>query len=439
MTAEHPAVLPHNLDAERAVLGAILIDGRRWLEAGDLLAPVDFYRDAHQVIFEALLKLGRTGAGIDLVTLAEVLGAEKLERCGGRSYISRLIDGLPRSSSLPHYARIVQRHAQARELHRVGRDLIAGVMDPDADLDAVQETAETGLREAHTKGAGLGFVNGADAADRMLARVESWQESDTLAGLSTGFPSLDQSTLGLHRTELVVVAGRPGMGKSAIAGQMAATAALDAGQTVAWFTLEMEVEEVTTRIAAARAGISYRTLMKGYANPQEMAALGDQARAIAESRLYIDDAHDRNVAQIRRACRLLHAKSPLGLVVIDYLTLMDGVPGERHDSRTREVGSWAKRLKGLAKELRVPVVLCCQLNREVEKGSGRTASRPKLKDLRDSGEIEQAANTVIFVHHDPTDGYVRPAEVIVAKQRHGPVGPVHLAFNGPLVRFEERA
>lgn len=429
--------LPHNLDAERAVLGALLLDGRRWVEAGDLLAPVDFYRDAHQALFEAMLRLGRRGTSIELVTLTEALGPSGLERVGGAAYISRLVEGLPRSTSLPHYARIVARHAQARDLHRVARELMAGVMDADADLDAVQETAEAGLRAAHTKGAGDGFVTGTVAADRMLRRVEAWQEADSLAGLSTGFPSVDASTLGLHRTELVVVAGRPGMGKSAIAGQMAAHAALDSGQVVAWFTLEMEVEEVTTRIAAARAGISYRKLMKGHADPGDLLQLEAQAQAISDSGLYIDDAHDRNVAQIRRACRLLHAKHPLGLVVIDYLTLMDGVPGERHDSRTREVGSWAKRLKGLAKELRVPVVLCCQLNREVEKGNTKRPPRPKLKDLRDSGEIEQAANTVLFVHHDPADGYVRPAEVIVAKQRHGPVGPVHMKFNGPLVRFEE--
>jgi replicative DNA helicase len=439
MTAQHPATLPHNLDAERAVLGAILLDGRRYLEAGDLLAPEDFYRDAHQVIFRALLTLGKRGAAIELVTLADVLGAAGLERCGGPAYISKLLDGLPRSANLPHYAAIVAHHAKGRRLHAVARELMAGVLEADADLDAVQEAAEAGLREAHAKGAGDGFVSGPVVADRMLARIESW-EKGTLAGVTTGFASLNDSILGLHRTELIVIAGRPGMGKSAIAGQIAATVAIDAGLPVAWFTLEMEVEEVSTRIAATRAGVPFRKLMRGHANESELWQIEQQAKAIAESPLYIDDAFDRNVAQIRRGCRLLHAKAPLGLVVVDYLTLMDGVPGERHDTRTREVGSWAKRLKGLAKELRVPVVLCCQLNREVEKGPVKAAVRPRLKDLRDSGEIEQAANTVLFVHHDrPDEMGVQswPAEVIVAKQRHGPVGPVSMRFNGPLVRFEE--
>jgi replicative DNA helicase len=435
MTAEHPAVLPHNLDAERAVLGSILLRPDRWIEASDLLAPSDFYRAAHATLFAALLDLGKRGSTIDLVTLSEKLGAS-ISEVGGPSYISKLIDNVPRSTSLPHYARIVSRHAQARELHRVGRELLAAVMDPDADLEAVQETAETGLREAHTKGAGDGFVPGNVAADRMLARIESW-EKGTLAGVTTGFARLNESILGLHRTELIVIAGRPGMGKSAITGQIAATVAMDAGLPVAWFTLEMEVEEVATRIASARADVPYRRLMKGRAQMDELARINDQAERMAASPLFINDAHDTNVAQVRRACRLLHAKHPLGLVVIDYLTLMDGVPGERHDTRTREVGSWAKRLKGLAKELRVPVVLCCQLNRQNEPGGD---GRPVLKHLRDSGEIEQAANTVLFVHHqrpDDMDAQTWPAEVIVAKQRHGPVGPVAMTFNGPLVRFEE--
>jgi replicative DNA helicase len=428
--------LPHNLDAERAVLGAILMDPRRYIEAGDALAPEDFYRAAHQVLFAAMLRLGRSGSSIDLVTLAEALGPD-VDRVGGLAYISRLIDGVPRSStSLQHHAQIVQHHAHARHLHRVGRDLIASVLAHDADLVAAQEAAEQELRSGPSRGSADSFVDGTAAADRMLARIESWERGQ-LAGLSTGFASLDMSTLGLHRTELIVIAGRPGMGKSALAGQIAGHIAIDLGQPVAWFTLEMEVEEVTTRIAAARAGVSYRTLMKGTADASELWRIRQQAEAIAESGLLIDDAHDRHVAQVRRACRLLHAKRPLGLVVIDYLTLMDSVPGERYDSRTREVGSWAKRLKGLAKELRVPVVLCCQLNREVEKGNPQRPPLPKLKDLRDSGEIEQAANTVLFVYHDPTDGPEREALVIVAKQRHGPVGPVRLRFNGPFVRFED--
>jgi replicative DNA helicase len=437
MTAAHPQTLPHSIDAERAVLAAILLDGRRYLEAGDLLAAEDFYRDAHQVLFGALLTLGKRGIEPDLLTLAHLLGPDGFERVGGASYVSGLIDGVPRSTSLPHHARIVAGHAKGRRLHTIARDLMAGVLSVDADLDAVQEAAEQGLRVLTSRNGAEGFVGGAAAADRMLARVEQWQETEALAGLPTGFDSLDTSTLGLHRTELIVVAGRPGMGKSAIVGQIAAHAALDLGKAVAWFTLEMVVEEVTIRIAAARAGIAYRQLMRGRVSPQDLARITEQGALMAASGLLIDDAFEKHVAQIRRACRLAHARRPLDLIVIDYLTLMDSVPGERHETRSREVGSWVKRLKGLAKELNVPVLLCCQLNREAEDGA------LTLKHLRDSGEIEQAANTVMFIHHEPVDGSdpykVVPAEVIVAKQRHGPVGPVHLTFNGPLVRFEERS
>lgn len=430
------AVEPHSLDAERAVLGAILMDGRRWVDAGDVLRPEDFYRAAHQVLFAHMLTLGKRGDAIDPVTLMVALG-EHLDAVGGLSYITKLTDGIPRSSNVASHCRIVARHAQAREMLRIGRGLITDAMAHGADLDAVQEAAEMALRAVRAAGEGDGFIAGPQAAERMLARLEEWQNAgDKLAGISTGFRSLDESTLGLHRTELVIIAGRPGMGKSAIAGQIAASVALDAGLPVGWFTLEMEVEEVTMRIAGARAGVSYRKLMKGYATAAELWRVNEQAAAINGSLLYFDDASDRNVAQIRRKCRLLHAKHPLGLVVVDYLTLLDGVPGERHDTRSREVGSWAKRFKGLAKELRVPVLLLCQLNRGDQQGAN---AKPSLKALRDSGELEQAANTVMFVHHDPEDGPERDAEVIVAKQRHGPVGPVHLRFNGPLVRFEEVA
>ncbi len=425
--------LPHNLDAERAVLGAILLDGRRWTEAIDVLTPTAFYRDAHQTLFDAMMSLGQRGVTIDPLTLSQALGT-RLDSVGGLSYITRLTDGVPRGG-IVHHASIVLRHAQARALIAVARDLEAGAMDPDADPEVVQEAAETALKAVQSQGDGNQFIAPAIAAERMMTRIETWQEGTTLAGVTTGFRSLNDSLLGMHRTELIVLAGRPGMGKSALAGQIAAAVAIDAHLPVAYFTLEMEAEEVLIRMACARTSIAYRDLMRGRANASELWHLQEQQRAIHDSALHINDAHDLTVAQVRRNCRLLHAKHPLGLIVIDYLTLMSGVTGERHDTRSREVGSWAKRLKGLAKELRVPVLLCAQLNRQVEQGAGN--ARPKLKDLRDSGEIEQAANVVMFVHHNPEDGPVRASSVIVAKQRHGPVGDVPMTFNGPMVRFEE--
>lgn len=423
---------PHNLDAERAVLGAIFLRNDLLLEVADALQARDFFRDAHRVLFETMQRVARSGQAIDIVTLQAALSAGDFEAIGGARYLSRLLDGVPYSRNVAHYCAIVREQAKRRELIAAGRDLIDQALHG-ADPEAVHEHAEEALRALHTRADRDGFADGPLIAERFLARIEEWQQPG-IPGLSTGLRALDGATLGLHRSELVVVGARPGMGKSALAGQIALHAAVELGLSVAYFSLEMPVEEVGVRMAAAQALVPYRALVRGQASDHDLARVSEAAARIAASGLLIDDACDLHVAHIRRACRVRHAKRPLSLIVVDYLTLLSGVPGEQHGTRTTEVGSWARRLKLLAKELHVPVLLCCQLNRGSEQNRDR---RPRLSDLRDSGEIEQHANVVLFPHHDPEDGHIRPADIEVAKQRNGPLGPVRVRFNGPLTRFEE--
>lgn len=424
---------PHNLDAERAVLGAILLRNELLLDASDALRPDDFFRDAHRVLFGAMLRLAQQGRAIDPLTLQALLGADDYERAGGALYVSRLVDGVPHSRNVSHYCQIVREQAKRRELIAAGRNLIDQALHAD-DPEHVHERAEEALRALHLRGGMDGFADGGQIAERALVRVEAWQ-APGLPGLPTGLAALDAATCGLHPSELIVVGARPGMGKSALAAQIAWHGAVVLGHPVAYFSLEMPVEEVGVRMVAAHAGVPYRSLMRGQASDTDLRQVSAASARLAASPLLIDDATDTSVAAIRRACRVRHGKRPLRLIVVDYLTLLSGVLGEQHGTRTLEVGSWARRLKWLAKELHVPVLLCCQLNRASDQGRDR---QPRLSDLRDSGEIEQHANVVLFPHHDIEDGHVRPAVIDVAKQRNGPIGPVSVRFNGPLTRFEER-
>jgi replicative DNA helicase len=424
--------LPHNLDAERMVLGAILLNNALLHDASDALRPEDFYREAHRVLFAEMLKLGRTGRAIDPMTLQAAMTPDAFERCGGAFYVMRLVDGIPHSRNVLSYAGIVRDCAQRRALIAAGRDLIDHAFT-DESVDVVHEQAEDTLRTVHARGARDTFVDGPAIAERLLTKIEEWQ-TPGLSGLPTGLTALDAATAGLHPTELIVVGARPSMGKTSLVTQIAQHIAVDRGLPVAFFTLEMGVEEIGIRMAASRAHVPYRDLLRGRAGDHDLARVSQEAERIAQSPLLIDDAFDRNVAEIRRACRVRHARTPLALVVIDYLTLLTPVPGEKHETRTREVGSWSRRLKALAKELRVPVLLCCQLNRALDRTKDKV---PQLSDLRDSGELEQNANVVLFPHHDYADGAIRPAQILVAKQRNGPVGPVAVRFNGPLTRFED--
>lgn len=323
MSATHDT-LPHSLDAERATLGALLVDNALWLDAADAVSPEEFYREAHRILFAAMLRLAGEGRPVDLVTLPDALGAD-LERVGGLAYISRLVDGIPRTTNVGYYARIVRQHARRRALIAASYSFAEQAQRED-DIDAVHTHAEDTLRRLQLRGGTDTFVDGPAIAERALRRMEQWQLPGT-SGLSTGLRALDEATCGLHPSQLVIIAGRPGMGKSTLADQIAAHVAIDLQQRVAVFSLEMDVEEVGTRIVCARAGVPFRRVQRGQANASEMWRIGQESGRLAESPLMVEDAHAMDVAEIRRLCRRRHAVGPLSLVVIDYLTLLSGVAG----------------------------------------------------------------------------------------------------------------
>ncbi len=430
--------LPHEPEAERAVLGAILLDPGALLQVLEKLAGGEFYLEAHRITYQACVTLHQKGQAADLLTVTNHLREEgKLERVGGASYLSSLVDVLPDVANVAHYAEIVHdKHVKRRLISAAQRILTTCTLDQGGAREAVEVAQRDVYTIAEdTLSGGLVHIRG--LAERELGNLAASRSShSTLTGIDTGIVRLNELTSGLQRKDLVILAARPAMGKTSLALNICAHAALQGGVKVAVFSLEMAAEQLVRRLLASEARVDQRRLATGYLAKSDWPKLEMAAQSLEDVSIWIDDAPGATVLEMSAKARRLKQEHGLDLVMVDYLQLMSG--GGRFTSRNEEVSAISRGLKGMAKELDVPMLVLSQLSRQPERRGGD--HRPQLSDLRESGSIEQDADVVLFIvrpsQYDSDVEDPRKAELIIAKQRNGPVGQIDLVFQHEYTRFE---
>ena len=428
--------LPSNAEAERSILGAILLDNSVCNQAIELMRRDDFFLDSHRRIFDKMVALTERGMPIDLITLTDELRrAAEFEQIGGATYIASLIDGVPRTDTIEHYAKIVKKKAMLRKLIAACGQITTTAFEEEDEADVIIDRAEQMIFQIAEDRVRLGFQYIGDVAQRRLEQIEQMAgRPEMITGVPTGFTDFDQMTSGLQKQDLIVIAGRPSMGKTALALNMAQYAAKN-GNTIGIFSLEMSAEQLVSRLLCSEARVDAHRLRTGYLNREEWAKLADALRRLTETQIYIDDTAGSGVLEMRAKCRRLKAEHGLDLLIVDYLQLMSG--RGRIESRQQEVSQISRDMKGLAKELNIPVIALSQLSRAPET---RSEHKPQLSDLRESGAIEQDADVVCFIFreevYNQTDENQGTAELILGKQRNGPTGVVHLAFLKEFTRFE---
>lgn len=443
--------LPASLDAERSILGAILLDNTHHNEAAEKgIVSEDFALDSHRRIYQRMAELIDNGRAVDIVTLADELSRRKeVEAIGGVAYLASLTEGLPRRISIEDYVRIVKDKSLLRQLINVASSAMTEASDQtDPALDVLNR-AEAALLEVTDRGITGGFADIHTIVRDSFGTIDAiWSHKREVTGLATHFKDFDAMTSGLQPSELVIIAARPSMGKTAWAINIAQNAAIKSGKVVGVFSLEMSKESLLKRMLASEAFVGMRKIQTGFVSRDDQAKLLEAAERLTESKLYIDDTPGISLAEMRaKSRRLKQTMGSLDLIVVDYLQLMSGsTPGsnKRQENRTQEVAAVSRGLKALAKELKVPVIALSQLSRASEQRGGD--KKPMLSDLRESGSIEQDADVVAFIHRESyynkdENGEEDPeskgkAEIIIAKQRNGPTGSVHLAYLAEFTRFE---
>jgi replicative DNA helicase len=436
--------LPHNLEAERSVLGAILLHNDAFNLAAEMIDSRDFFRDAHRRIFDKMVALAERGDAIDLVTLKEELSrAGEIEEVGGPAYIAALVDGVPRSTNVEHYARIIKEKATLRNLIYSANKILSNAYEAEEEAEVILDQAEHAIFAIADHNVRDGFVSLRDLAQASLETIEKLHaKKELITGVPTGFTDLDEMTSGLQASDLVIIAARPSMGKTSLALNIAQHVGTRTDMTVGMFSLEMSKEQLFLRMLTAEARIDAHRLRRGFLGERDWGRLSQSLGTLSEAKIFIDDTPSIGLLEMRAKCRRLAAEHGLNLVMVDYIQLMQG--RGRFENRTLELASISRSLKGLAKELGVPIVVLSQLSRAPE---ARSDHRPQLSDLRESGALEQDADVVLFIYRDdvyadknapPTDAE-GIAEVIVGKQRNGPTGVVKLAFIREFTRFENLA
>ena len=444
-TAAPERTLPHNLEAEKSVLGAILIHNDAFNHAAELIDARDFFRDAHRRIFDKMISLSERSEAIDLVTLKEELRRSgELDEVGGPAYIASLADGVPRTANVEHYARIVKEKATLRNLIHSANRILADAYQAEEDADLILDGAEKAIFEIAEDRIREGFVPLRDLVQSSFATIEKLQQHKGLVtGVPTGFVDLDEMTSGLQPSDLVLVAARPSMGKTSFVLNIAQHLGTQTDMIVGFFSLEMSKEQLFMRMLTSEARIDAHRFRSGYLNEKDYGRLSHALGTLAEARVFIDDTASIGVLEMRAKARRLQAEHGLHLLIIDYIQLMQG--RGRFESRQQELASISRSLKGLAKELKVPIIALSQLSRAPET---RSDHRPQLSDLRESGALEQDADLVMFIFREeqyrtedeqPNQAVEGVAEIIVGKQRNGPTGVVKLAFIKEHTRFENLA
>jgi replicative DNA helicase len=446
--------LPASVEAERSILGAILLDNHSYNEAAEKLSSEDFFLDSHRRIYSRMAELIDAHRAVDIVTLAEELARRKeVEAVGGVAYLASLTEGLPRRPSIEEYVRIVKDKSLARQLIVICNTAIIRAADQSDEALVVLDSAESGLLEVSERGITRGFAGIPEIVRDSFGTIDNlYAQQKEVTGLATHYTQFDKMTSGLQASDLIIIAARPSMGKTAWAINIAENAAVRDGKVVAVFSLEMSKESLLRRMLASQALVSMQKIQTGFIPKQDRSKLMEALERLAEAKIFIDDTPAIALSEMRaKARRLQRQQGGLDLIVIDYLQLMTastfGVSARRYENRTQEVSAISRGLKALAKELRVPVVALSQLSRASEQRGGD--KKPMLSDLRESGSIEQDADVVAFIHRDSyynkdENGEEDPdsknkAEIIIAKQRNGPTGSVHLAYRADCTRFENMA
>ena len=442
--------LPSNVDAERTILGAILLENQALSEAEESLTPEDFSLDSHRRIYQRMTELGGSGRAVDLVTLANELARYKeIESVGGVAYLASLTEGLPRRPIIEEYIRIVKDKSLLRQLMLICSAAIARAADQSETALDVLNAAESQLLVVGEKSINKGLASLEEIVAGSFGSIDNlYSQAREVTGLETHFIEFDKMTSGLQKGELIIIAARPSMGKTAWAINIAQNAAVQGKAVVAVFSLEMSKEALLRRMLASQAWVDQRKLQTGFLGRDDQEKLGRALEDLVESKVFIDDTPGISLAEMRaKTRRLKQANSgQLDLIVVDYLQLMSAsLPsqgGKKFENRTQEVSAISRGLKALAKEMEVPVIALSQLSRASERRGDD--KKPLLSDLRESGSIEQDADVVAFIHRESyynRDKEENPedknkAEIIIAKQRNGPTGTVELAFLSQFTRFE---
>ncbi len=440
--------LPSNVDAERTILGAILLDNHALSEAQERLVSEDFSLDSHRRIYLRMTELGAEGHAVDLVTLANELSRYKeVESVGGVAYLASLTEGMPRRPIIEEYIRIVKDKSLLRQLMLICSAAIARAADQSETALDVLNAAESQLLEVGEKGITKGLASLEEIVSGSFGSIDNlYQQAREVTGLATHYTEFDKMTSGLQKGELIIIAARPSMGKTAWAVNIAQNAAIKSGAVVAIFSLEMSKEALLRRMLASQAWVDQRKLQTGFLGRDDQDKLRRALEDLVDSKVYIDDTAGISLAEMRaKARRLKQMAGKIDLIMVDYLQLMTAsLPsqgGKRHENRTQEVSAISRGLKALAKEMEVPVIALSQLSRASERRGDD--KKPLLSDLRESGSIEQDADVVAFIHRESyynrdkeEDPDKNKAEIIIAKQRNGPTGSIELAFLSNFTRFE---
>jgi replicative DNA helicase len=434
--------LPHNLEAERSVLGAILVHNDAFNLAAQVIDSADFYRDAHRRIFDKMVQLNERNQAIDFVTLKEELSrAGEIDDVGGPAYVASLADGVPRATNVEYYARIVKEKATLRNLIFAANKILTNAYEADQESDLILDEAESAIFAVADDRLKAGFVPMRELVKQSFPKIEQlFEQKRLITGVPTGFVDLDEMTRGLQPGDLIIVAARPSMGKTSLVLNIAQHVAVQPDHSVGFFSLEMSKESLFLRLLTSEAQIDSHRLMSGAIGQKDYGRISHALETLSAMHLFIDDTANIGVLEMRAKARRLQSEHRLSLLVVDYIQLMSG--RGRFENRTLELASISRSLKGLAKELSVPIVVLSQLSRAPE---SRSDHRPQLSDLRESGALEQDADVVVLIYRedaynrDPNNPDAGTAELILAKQRNGPTGVVRLAFLREQTRFANLA
>jgi replicative DNA helicase len=430
--------LPSNLEAERSILGAILLDDKAIYSVIEILRPEDFYLEGHRRIYQKMYAMVGASRAIDLITLKnELQRTEELESSGGVPYLASLTDGMPRAINIEHYAKIVKEKATLRRLIQISNDIMVRSYQDEESAEEILEGVEKAIFDIGDQRSRASFSPIDPIVNSVYKQIEEVSNRKSLiTGIETGFQELDKITSGLHPSDLIIVAARPGLGKTSLCLNIAQHAATRNHKKVAIFSLEMSKEQLVKRLLCGEAEVDSQKVNTGYLNKDDWIRLGRAAGLLSQASIFIDDTAGLSIVEMRSKARRLCMEHKIDLFIVDYLQLMSG-GGARFENRTQEISTISRGMKVLAKELHVPVIAVSQLSRAVE--ARRGDHRPQLSDLRESGSIEQDADLVLFIYREetfnPTEENSGIAELILGKQRNGPTGSFKLAFVKQYTKF----